>query len=98
MTALSKRSSAGTRFLAVLFFPAMPAKKIRKAKRALRKKGAPAGKLAVIGSTGKKPAKAARLARTVGAGTDPKRVTALLGEVGEGDPGANCEFKHQKSF
>src|SRR5256885_5957846 len=98
MTALSKRSSAGTRFLAVLFFPAMPAKKIRKAKRALRKKGAPAGKLAVIGSTGKKPAKAARVARTVGAGTDPKRVTAILAKLDEAYPDANCELKHQNAF
>ena len=84
--------------LAVLFFPAMPARKIKRAKKALRKKSAASGKLAVIGSTAKKPAKAARVARAVGAGTDPKRVAAILAKLDEAYPDANCELQHENAF
>ena len=83
---------------AVLFFRPMLAKKVRKAKRALRKKGGASGKLAVIGTTEKKPAKAAKVARAVGAGSDPKRVAAILAKLDEAYPDATCELKHQNAF
>ena len=83
---------------AVLFFRPMLAKKVRKAKRALRKKGGASGKLAVIGTTEKKPAKAAKVARAVGASSDPKRVAAILAKLDEAYPDATCELKHQNAF
>jgi endonuclease III len=59
-----------------------------------------AGKLpkAVIGTTAKKPGKAAKIARTVGAGTDPKRVAAILAKLDEAYPQATCELKHESPF
>ena len=56
------------------------------------------GKLAVIGTTGKKPAKAKKVARVVGAGTDPKRVAAILAKLDEAYPVATCELKHTNAF
>src|SRR5450755_2087534 len=53
---------------------------------------------AVIGSTAKKPAKAAKVARTVGAGTDPKRVAAILVKLDQAYPAATCELKHENPF
>jgi endonuclease III len=76
----------------------MPARKIKKAKTALRKESSASSKLALIGSTEKKPAKAARVARVVGPGTDPKRVAAILAKLDEAYPDANCELKHENAF
>jgi len=42
----------------------------------------------------KKPAKVARAGR----GTDPKRVAAILAELDEAYPAANCELKHENAF
>src|SRR6266852_7146670 len=62
-----------------------------------RRKGT-RGKLAVIGTTGKKPAKAAKVARAVGGGTDPERVAAILAKLDEAYPAATCELKHENPF
>jgi endonuclease-3 len=63
------------------------------------KKSAPALKpKAVIGSTAKKPKTAAKVAKKVGAGTDPKRVAAILQKLDEAYPEATCELKHQNPF
>jgi endonuclease-3 len=58
------------------------------------------GKLrkSIVGTTGKKPAKAAIVARVVGAGTDPKRVAAILARLAEAYPAATCELKHENPF
>jgi endonuclease III len=49
-----------------------------------------------------KPAERARAAegtkRTGGAGTDPKRVAAILAKLDEAYPGATCELKHANAF
>jgi len=52
----------------------------------------------VIGTTGKKPAKAKKVARAMGAGSDPKRVAAILAKLGEAYPAATCELKHENAF
>ena len=53
---------------------------------------------ALIGTTAKKPAKAAKVAKAVGAGTNPKRVAAILAKLDEAYPEANCELKHENPF
>jgi len=55
-------------------------------------------KKAVIGTTAKKPAKVAKVAKTIGAGTDPKRVAAILAKLDEAYPVATCELKHENPF
>jgi endonuclease-3 len=52
----------------------------------------------LIGTAAKKPAKAAKVAKTVGAGTDPKRVAAILAKLDEAYPEAVCELKHEDAF
>jgi endonuclease III len=73
--------------------PPMPAKN-SKARRRAKSKPSKAG----IGSTAKKPAKAAKVAKTVGAGTDPKRVAAILAKLDQAYPEASCELKHANPF
>jgi endonuclease-3 len=53
---------------------------------------------ALIGTTKKKSAKATKVARAVGAGTDPKRVAAILAKLDEAYPEATCELKHENPF
>ena len=53
---------------------------------------------ALIGTTKKRSAKAAKVARAVGAGTDPKRVAAILAKLDEAYPEATCELKHENPF
>src|ERR1700736_1455471 len=55
-------------------------------------------KLAVIGTTAKKPAKAAKVAKAVGPGADPKRVAAILAKLDEAYPTATCELIHENAF
>src|SRR5438067_9545890 len=43
-----------------------------------------------------KPAKADKMARA--AGTDSKRVTAILAKLDEAYPNASCELKHENAF
>lgn len=46
-----------------------------------------------------KPKKAARKDKKVGAaGTDPRRVAAILAKLDEAYPDANCELKHENAF
>jgi endonuclease III len=52
----------------------------------------------LIGTTKKKPAKAAKVAKAIGAGTDPKRVAAILAKLDEAYPEATCELKHENPF
>lgn len=72
--------------------------KARQRGRAAKRGTAEGRKLAVIGTAGKKPSKAAKVARTVGAGTDPKRVAAILAKLDEAYPAATCELKHENAF
>jgi endonuclease-3 len=78
----------------------MPARKSKPARNAQRKKrvGSKKTKLAVIGSTAKKPIKAAKVTKAVGAGNDPKRVAAILAKLDEAYPAATCELKHENAF
>jgi len=78
----------------------MHARKSKKAPSVPRKKreSSKQTKLAVIGSTAKKPVKAAKIARTVGAGADPKRVAAILAKLDAAYPAATCELKHENAF
>jgi endonuclease-3 len=46
-----------------------------------------------------KPAKAAKTAKpALAAGTDPKRVAAILAKLDEAYPGATCELNHRSAF
>src|SRR5580698_776163 len=74
----------------------MPPKK-KAAKKSKPAKPAKPSK-AVIGSTAKKPKQEAKVAKTVGAGTDPKRVAAILAKLDETYPEATCELKHENPF
>jgi endonuclease III len=74
----------------MIFFPAMVKAKTKKKKTASSKKA--------LGTTAKKPAKAAKVAKTAGAGTDPKRVAAILVKLDEAYPAATCELKHENAF
>ena len=49
--------------------------------------------------TSAKPAKAAKAAKPArAAGTDPKRVAAILAKLDEAYPNATCELKHENAF
>jgi endonuclease III len=74
----------------------MATKKKRASSSKKQKPRKPAKSL--IGTTAKKPAKAAKVAKTVGAGTDPKRVAAILAKLDEAYPQAVCELKHENAF
>jgi endonuclease III len=54
------------------------------------------------GSAKSRTAKSAKTARTAkptrAAGTDPKRVTAILAKLDEAYPNATCELKHENAF
>jgi endonuclease III len=88
----------------VLFFLAMTKGKRQKRRASQRSGASPkrsvsqGGKLAVIGTTGKKPAKEKKVARAAGAGADPKRVAAILAKLDEAYPTANCELRHANAF
>jgi len=49
-------------------------------------------------SAGKKPAKAKAAIAAKTAGTDPKRVAAILAKLDEAYPDATCELKHANAF
>ena len=78
----------------------MPATKSKKKGSAPRNKreNSKQSKLAVIGTTAKKPAKAAKVARSASTSTDPKRVAAILAKLDEAYPAATCELKHENAF
>jgi endonuclease-3 len=75
----------------------MPTKKIRKKKTKLAKKTATAkpGRTAKVSRTAKD---AATLKKSAAAGTDPKRVAAILAKLDEAYPDATCELKHENAF
>src|ERR1700720_969195 len=77
--------------LCVIFLPVMPTKRKNTKKRTAAKKPA-----------GAKPARAAKGAATskksAAAGTDPKRVAAILTKLDEAYPAATCELKHDNAF
>jgi endonuclease-3 len=69
----------------------MPAKKITKKRKSSRKKSGTA-----------KPVQSAKKAgtakRAAAAGTDPKRVAAILAKLDEAYPAATCELRHENAF
>jgi endonuclease-3 len=78
----------------------MPVSKSKKKGSAAHKKreNSKQSKLAVIGTTAKKPVKAAKVARAVGTGTKPERVAAILAKLDQAYPAATCELKHENAF
>jgi len=75
----------------VLFLRVMPTKRKNTKKKTAAKKSVVA-----------KPARAAKGAATskkpAAAGTDPKRVAAILAKLDEAYPAATCELKHENAF
>jgi len=67
-------------------------------KKIVKKRAATRPSKTPIGTTTKKPAKAAKVAKIVGAGTDPKRVAAILAKLDQAYPEATCELKHDNPF
>ncbi|MGB9434871.1 MAG: endonuclease III [Candidatus Acidiferrum sp.] len=63
---------------------------------AAKKKAKPAKKKATKNPSRGKPG--AKKAASVAAGTDPKRVTAILAKLDEAYPAATCELKHDNAF
>jgi endonuclease-3 len=78
----------------------MPVSKSKKKGSAAHKQreNSKQSKLAVIGTTAKKPVKAAKVARAVGTGTKPERVAAILAKLDQAYPAATCELKHENAF
>jgi endonuclease-3 len=69
----------------------MPIKKTKKKSKALPKKAGAEKR--------KRPAKRAAVAKeSAAAGTDPKRVAAILAKLDEAYPLATCELKHENAF
>ena len=75
----------------VIFLRVMPTRKVKKkTKSSLKKTGA---------KKASPPAKsAANSKKAAAAGTDPKRVTAILAKLDEAYPEATCELKHDNPF
>ena len=67
-------------------------------KKIVKKRAATRPSKTPIGTTAKKPAKAAKVAKIMGAGTDPKRVAAILAKLDQAYPEATCELKHDNPF
>jgi endonuclease-3 len=76
--------------LCVIFWRVMPTKRKNKKKTAAKK------------SIATQPARAAKGAaivkKSAAAGTDPKRVAAILAKLDEAYPAATCELKHENAF
>jgi endonuclease-3 len=79
----------------------MPTKRKNTKKKTAAKKTA-AKKTAAKKTVAAKPARAAKGAATskksAAAGTDPKRVAAILAKLDEAYPAATCELKHENAF
>jgi len=67
-------------------------------RKIVKKRAAEKPSKTLIGTTANKPAKAAKVAKIVGAGTDPKRVAAILAKLDQAYPEATCELKHENPF
>jgi endonuclease III len=66
---------------------------------AIKTKKKPAKKSGRAKAKRAKPVRATRVSRKIGgAGTDPKRVSAILAKLDEAYPDATCELKHDNSF
>jgi endonuclease III len=76
--------------LGMIFLRVMPTKQIKKKTKKLRKK--------VGAAKPARTAKSARGAKTAAAGTDPKRVAAILAKLDEAYPTATCALKHENAF
>lgn len=74
----------------VIFLRVMPAKKTKQNKKAKSRKS-------VVAKTARAP-KSAKAPKTAAAGTDPKRVAAILTKLDEAYPAAACELKHDNAF
>jgi len=74
----------------VIFLRAMAAKKTKQ-KRKTKSRKSIAGKTA-------RASKSAKAPKTAAAGTDPKRVAAILAKLDEAYPAATCELKHDNAF
>jgi endonuclease-3 len=68
----------------------MPAKKTKQNRKAKSRKS-------VVAKTARAP-KSAKAPKTAAAGTDPKRVVAILAKLDEAYPAAACELKHDNAF
>jgi endonuclease-3 len=63
-----------------------------------KKKSSTKKKLASAKSKAAKSAKTAEATKPAHAGTDPKRVAAILAKLDEAYPNATCELKHENAF
>jgi endonuclease-3 len=75
----------------VIFLRVMPLKKIKKQKK-------PESKKPIAATSGQATKTAIASKKTVAAGTDPKRVAAILAKLDEAYPAAICELKHESAF
>jgi endonuclease-3 len=75
----------------VIFLRVMPTKKIKKQKTSQ-------GKKASAARSGQAAKRAIAAKKTVAAGTDPKRVVAILAKLDKAYPAATCELKHESAF
>jgi endonuclease III len=77
--------------LYVIFLRVMPMKKIKRQNKS-KGKDPSAAKL------GQSAKSATAAKKTAAAGTDPKRVAAILAKLDEAYPAATCELKHESAF
>jgi endonuclease-3 len=75
----------------VIFLRVMPMKKIKKQKTS-------EGKKASAARSGQSAKRVVAAKKTAAAGTDPKRVAAILAKLDEAYPAAICELKHESAF
>ena len=75
----------------VIFLRVMPMKKIKKQKTSEGKKSSAA-------RSGRSAKRVVAAKKTAAAGTDPKRVAAILAKLDEAYPAAICELKHENAF
>src|ERR1700723_4705164 len=76
--------------LCVIFWRVMPTKRKNKKKTAAKKSAAAKHARAAKGAATSK--------KSAAAGTDPKRVAAILAKLDEAYPAATCELKHENAF
>jgi endonuclease-3 len=75
----------------VIFLRVMPMKKMKKQDKSK-------GKDPIAARLGRATKKASTAKSTAAAGTDPKRVAAILAKLDEAYPAATCELKHESAF
>jgi endonuclease-3 len=74
----------------VIFLRVMPAEKTKQNRKAKSRKS--------VGAKTARAPKSAKAPETAAAGTDPKRVAAILAKLDEAYPEATCELKHDNAF